>query len=65
MGIRPGSFPGRAFGAIPETRPILQKGDNFRNPQDPKKPQRYLAERLDGKGGKPQVQFVRDVLPKQ
>jgi transglutaminase-like putative cysteine protease len=34
------------FGQISETRPILQKGDNFTPLQGEKKPQRYLAERI-------------------
>jgi hypothetical protein len=52
----------RAFGSIPELRPILQKGDNFKVPER-KGRQRYVAEFLTGsrrKGnGKPQVDFVR------
>jgi len=53
----------RAFGEMPEARPILQKGDNFRVPEKPRQPQRYVAEFLSGKpvrgGGKPHVEFVR------
>ena len=52
----------RAFGSMPEHRPILQKGDNFKVPERPRDAQRYCAEYLTGKGGKPRVQFVRDVL---
>ncbi len=52
----------RAFGEIPETRPILQKGDNFKVPERPNDRQRYVAEFLTGKGGKPSVQFVRKTL---
>ena len=55
----------RAFGSIPEMRPILQKGDNFRVPEK-KKPQRYVAEFLTGKtvkgGGRPRVSFVREFV---
>ena len=55
----------RAFGSIPEFRPILQKGDNFRVPEL-HKPQRYVAEHLhirDVPGGnKPEVAFIRDVI---
>ncbi len=55
----------RAFGGIPEFRPILQKGDNFRPPYGHGgERQRYLAEYLTGTGGKPRVQFVRKLLPK-
>ena len=54
----------REFGGINDTRPILQKGDNFRGP---KGKQRYMAEYLTGKpagpgGGKPQVSWVRDTV---
>ncbi|MHB1035786.1 MAG: transglutaminase-like domain-containing protein [Pirellulales bacterium] len=53
----------RAFGGIPEVRPILQKGDNFRDPDRPRDKQRYVAEFLTGKGGKPQVKFLRELVP--
>jgi hypothetical protein len=52
----------RAFGEIPETRPVLQKGDNFRVPERPKDRQRYVAEFLTGAGGKPSVKFIRELL---
>lgn len=56
----------RSFGGMPEFRPILQKGDNFRVPEK-REPQRYVAEFLKGNairgGGNPTVQFVREVLP--
>jgi len=52
----------RSFGGIPEYRPILQKGDNFRDPQNRRERKRYLAESLIGVGGKPQVKFVRELL---
>jgi hypothetical protein len=56
----------RAFGEMPDERPILQKGDNFKVPEKPREPQRYVAEFLKGLpvpgGGKPQVQFVRQAL---
>lgn len=51
-----------AFGGIPEHRPVLQKGDNFRDPQRPRESQRYLAEHLTGAGGKPKVKFIRESL---
>ena len=55
----------RDFGSMPDMRPILQKGDNYRVPEK-KEPQRYVAEFLTVKaiqgGGKPQVRFVRDLL---
>ena len=56
----------RAFGEIPELRPILQKGDSFRPPWDKRDRQRYLAEKLIGSavpgGGSPKVRFVRELL---
>lgn len=56
----------RAFGGIPEHRPILQKGDNFRTPEKPREAQRYVAEYLTGKpvagGGKPKVKFIRQAV---
>ena len=51
----------RSFGGINETRPILQKGDNFRPPYDRRDWQRYLAEYLTGTGGKPKAKFVRQL----
>jgi hypothetical protein len=55
----------RAFGCIPETRPILQKGDNFR-PPNAKKRQRYLAESLKVKpapgSSPPTVRWVRETV---
>ncbi len=55
----------RAFGSIPEYRPILQKGDNFRVPEL-RELQRYVAEHVqieDVPGGnKPEVSFIRDVI---
>ena len=51
----------RAFGSMPERRPILQKGDNFKVPEKTK-PQRYVAEFLTGKGGRPDVTFVREFV---
>jgi hypothetical protein len=52
----------RSFGGISETRPILQKGDNFRPPYNKKERQRYLAEYLTGTGGKPTHKFIRQLL---
>lgn len=52
----------REFGEIREPRPILQKGDNFRSPTNPRDRKRYLAEQLTGTGGRPQVEFVRRLL---
>lgn len=52
----------RAFGAMPEFRPILQKGDNFIAPERPKDRLRYVNEYLTGAGGKPVVQFIRELL---
>ncbi len=54
----------RAFGGIPELRPILQKGDNFRVPEQRER-QRYVSEHFraaDAKG-QPTVTFVRELTP--
>ena len=55
----------RAFGQLPQQRPILMRGDNFRVPEK-KESQRYVAEFLKGKTGrglaKPNVQFVRELV---
>ena len=55
----------RAFGEMPELRPILQKGDNFKVPEKPK-PQRYVAEFMTGKpvrgSGPPEHTFVRELV---
>lgn len=54
----------RAFGEMPEMRPILQKGDNFKVPEK-SKPQRYVAEFMTGKpvrgSGPPNHTFVREL----
>ena len=52
----------REFGGITEFRPVLQKGDNFRPPHNPRDRQRYLAEHLTGVGGKPKARFIRELL---
>jgi len=49
----------RAFGGIPEFRPVLSKGDNFRPPYDRRDTQRYPANHLTGAGGRPSVKFIR------
>lgn len=55
----------RSFGAIDELRPILQKGDNFKNPEQPKERQRFVTEYFSASGrsgGKPKVQFVSELV---
>lgn len=55
----------RSFGAMPEFRPVLQKGDNFKVPEK-KQDQRYVAEFLTVKavrGAPPGHEFVRKLLP--
>lgn len=49
----------RAFGGMPEYRPVLQKGDNIRLPEKPREAQRYAIDYLTGAGGKPKVKFIR------
>ena len=55
----------RAFGSMPEMRPILQKGDNFKV-VGKDKPQRYVAEYVSAKpvrgSGAPKVSFVREFV---
>lgn len=54
----------RAFGGIPELRPILQKGDHFKIPGRGAA-MRYVSEHLTGKKvrgqASPQVRFVRKI----
>jgi hypothetical protein len=56
----------RAFGEMPDAKPILQKGDNFRPPWKPRDHQRYLAEFLtesqSAASSKPRVNFVRKAV---
>jgi hypothetical protein len=56
----------RAFGEMPETRPILQKGDSFKIPERPKELLRYASDWASGSkgrgGGEPQIKFVREAL---
>jgi transglutaminase-like putative cysteine protease len=53
---------GRSFGAIDEVRPILQKGDNFKNPENTKEKLRWVKEYFHGsaRGGRPTVKFVNE-----
>jgi hypothetical protein len=53
----------RFFGSMPEDRPILQKGDNFRVPGS-REPQRYVQETLSAKhaAAPPEVQFIQKKL---
>jgi hypothetical protein len=52
----------RSFGGITNMQPILQKGDNFKNPENPKERLRWLKEYFHaaGRGGSPQVKFVSE-----
>lgn len=54
----------RAFGSMPDLLPILQKGDNFRDPDRPGQSLRYLSEFIRGSavggGRSPQVSWVRE-----
>jgi hypothetical protein len=52
----------RAFGGIPEFRPILQKGDNFFDKDRPRERLRYMSEHFTCKivkGAPPTVKFIR------
>lgn len=54
----------RAFGSMPDQLPILQKGDDFRDPDRPGTSLRYVSEFLRGTpvpgGGPPEVEWVRE-----
>ena len=54
----------RAFGAMPDQLPILQKGDSFRDPDRPGKQLRYVSELIKGAavegGGSPHVTWIRE-----
>jgi hypothetical protein len=56
----------RAFGAMPTARVILQKGDNFRDPDRPGVPLRYASEYMTATpepgSGRPQQKFIRQQL---
>ena len=55
----------KEFGGMSDHRPIMQKGENFKLPGS-KEPQRFVAESLTGSGrggGRPQVEFVRNLMP--
>ncbi|MCA9247929.1 MAG: transglutaminase domain-containing protein [Planctomycetales bacterium] len=56
----------RAFGEMEEQRPIMQKGDNFRTPEQPRDAKRYITEFAKGLptpgGGRPQIRFVREMV---
>jgi transglutaminase-like putative cysteine protease len=53
----------RIFGAMPEARPVLQKGDSFRIPGS-RQLQRYVQETVTAKNAEadPEVQFVQKPL---
>jgi hypothetical protein len=53
----------RAFGSMPDYRPILQKGDSFRLPGQ-RTPQRYVTDTLQARNAtlNPQVKFIRRQL---
>jgi transglutaminase-like putative cysteine protease len=50
----------RSFGGSNDLRPILQKGDNFKNPENPKERLRWMKEDFHaaGRGNRPKVKFV-------
>ncbi len=56
----------RDFGGIPELRPILQKGDQFKTPEKPRQTERYIKPYLTGTplpgGGQPRVKFIGRVI---
>lgn len=50
------------FGGTNDTRPILEKGDCFHSPTNPRERVRFLPENLTGTGGRPSVEFVRKIV---
>ncbi|MBI1900799.1 MAG: transglutaminase domain-containing protein [Planctomycetia bacterium] len=51
----------RAFGGIPETRFVLQKGDNFKDPNKPRERVRYMEVSVKGVGAqKPSIEVIRE-----
>ena len=54
----------RSFGSMPDLLPILQKGDNFRDPDRPGRSLRYVSEFIRGSAiggaGSPRVIWVRE-----
>jgi hypothetical protein len=54
----------KEFGGIRDQMPVLQKGDNFKAPET-KEAQRFVAEflKVGAATSKPEVRFVRNVLP--
>lgn len=53
---------GTPLGVLDEVRPALQKGDNFKNPEDTKEKLRYVREffQAAGRGGSPKVEFISE-----
>jgi transglutaminase-like putative cysteine protease len=53
-----------SFGGIENPSPILQKGDNFRNPENPKERLRFVTEYFyaAGRGKAPTVKFVSQLV---
>jgi hypothetical protein len=50
------------FGGTSDVGPIWQKGDNFRSPDAPREPVRYLESKLSASTNKPQVTFIRELV---
>ena len=53
----------RAFGEMPDTRVIFQKGDNFRIPERPRERLRYAsdwARYLAAPNGQPKIRYIRE-----
>jgi hypothetical protein len=53
----------RMFGQIDEIRPIMLKGDNFKDPERPRERFRFVPEFVKGAAGsRPAIEFVRETL---
>lgn len=53
-------FAARVFGGTNDKRAILERGDNFRVPEDPKEKYRFVPESLTASRGKPSVKWIRE-----
>lgn len=50
------------FGGTSDVGPIWQKGDNFRSPDSPREPVRYLASKVSASTNMPRVTFIRELV---
>lgn len=53
-------FANRSFGGTDDRKMILERGDNFRVPEEPKEKYRFVPETLEASRGKPTVRWIRE-----